>query len=118
MLPQIPQIIVGNAQAEGKMRRGWFMGHFIEPTDARSTAALEIKWGVHAAGEARSQWADAAEVTTISILINGKFRVQFPDRDVLLSEPGDYVLWLPGVAHTWQAETDSIVLTVRYPSLP
>ncbi len=113
-----PQIIIGNAQTEGRKRRGWFMGHFIEATDARSTEDVEIKWGVHAAGEARSQWAPAAEVTTISILINGKFCVKFPCQDVLLSEPGDYVLWLPGVVHTWQAELDSIVLTVRYPSLP
>jgi hypothetical protein len=112
-----PQIIVGNAQIEGKERRGWFMGHFIEPTDPRSTSALEIKWAIHPAGDARSQWAPAADVTTISILIRGKFCVQFPNQDVLLSEPGDYVLWLPGVAHTWHAEADSTILTVRYPSL-
>ncbi|KAM3110745.1 hypothetical protein [Phormidesmis sp. 146-33] len=112
-----PKIIVGNAHTEGEKHRGWFVGHFIESADPRSTTALEVKWGVHLAGEGRSQWAPAAKVTTISILICGKFWVRFPDQEVLLSVPGAYVLWLPGVAHSWLAEADSTVLTVRYPSV-
>ncbi len=111
------QIIVGNAPSEGANRWGWFLGHFVTPTDdPRSTATLEVKWGVHKAGEGRSQWAINAEATTLSILIEGRFRLYFPDREILLSSQGDYALWAPGVAHYWLAESDSTILTVRWPS--
>lgn len=113
------KVVFGNAQVEGANRWGWFLGHFITPTDdPRSTPALEVKWAVHTAGEGRSQWAMNVEATTLSILIRGRFRLQFPDQEFLLSREGDYVLWSPGVPHCWSAESDSTVLTVRWPSSP
>jgi hypothetical protein len=33
------------------------------------------------------------------------------------TESGDYVVWAPGVSHTYRAEVDSVVITVRWPSL-
>lgn len=111
------EVVTGNALTEGEARRGWFMGYFIpEVTDPRSTAALEVKWATHAAGETRSQWAKNLQATTLSILIRGRFRVQFRDRDVVLAQEGDYVLWLPQVDHCWSAEEDSTILTIRWPS--
>lgn len=112
------KVITGNAQSEADQRRGWFLGSFIRPEDdPRSTDAVEVKWGTHAAGEGRSQWAEPAAVTTLSLLISGRFCVQFPEREVILAVPGDYVLWLPSVAHSWQAEADSVIVTVRWPSI-
>lgn len=111
------KVVFGNAQTEGENRGGWFMGHFITPTnDPRSNSNIEVKWAVHKAGECRNQWAINVEATTISILIQGQFCLQFPEQEVLLSRVGDYVLWLPGVPHCWQAQTDCTILTVRYPS--
>ncbi|MCU0541282.1 MAG: signal peptidase I [Oscillatoriaceae cyanobacterium Prado104] len=110
-------VIFGNAGAEGASRDGWFAGHFITPEDdPRSTSALELKWGIHKAGECRTQWAVNAKATTLSILVKGRFCLQFPDREILLSNEGDYALWLPGVPHYWQAEEDSTIVTVRWPS--
>jgi len=112
-----PQVVFGNAQVEGASRWGWFIGHFVTPAeDPRSTSIVEVKWGVHQAGEGRSQWSMNAEATTLSILIEGRFRLQFPDQEVILSHEGDYVLWSPGVPHCWLAEATSTVLTVRWPS--
>lgn len=112
------QVITGNAQTEANERRGWFLGNFIPPgDDPRSTAAVEVKWGIHAAGEGRSHWAEPSAATTLSVLISGRFRVQFPEREVILAAQGDYVLWPPGVAHSWQAEADSVIVTVRWPSI-
>lgn len=114
-----PNIIFGNASREGEKRAGWFLGHFINPTDdPRSTALLEVKWGIHKAGNSRTQWAKNAEATTLSILINGRFRLQFPEQEFVLSQEGDYALWLPGVPHHWSAEADSTIVTVRWPSKP
>lgn len=110
-------VIFGNAPVEAENRWGWVMGHFLTPTDdPRSTPLLEVKWGVHKAGESRQQWAMNVEATTLSILIKGQFCLQFPEQQVILCHEGDYVLWLPGVPHTWSAEEDSTILTVRWPS--
>ena len=35
-----------------------------------------------------------------------------------LEKEGDYAVWGPGIGHSWQAEEDSIVITVRWPSIP
>jgi len=114
-----PKVVFGNAHIEGGSRWGWFIGHFVAPTDdPRSTPTLEVKWAVHEAGEGRPQWAKNVEATTLSILIKGRFRLQFPDQEVILSNVGDYVLWSPGVPHCWSAEEASTILTVRWPSKP
>jgi hypothetical protein len=112
-----PNVIFGNAVNEGEKRWGWFMGHFITPEDdLRSTEALEVKWAVHKAGDQRTEWAVNNEAATLSILINGRFCLQFEEGDILLSREGDYVLWCSGVPHCWFAESDSTILTVRWPS--
>ena len=110
-------VVFGNASIEGANRWGWVMGHFFNPTDdPRSTYLLEVKWGVHKTGESRQQWATNIEATTLSILIKGRFRLQFPEQEVVLCHEGDYVLWLPKVPHTWSAEEDSTIVTIRWPS--
>ena len=112
-----PKVIFGNAHAEGANHSGWFLGHFITPIDdPRSIAILEVKWAVHKAGESRLQWAMNLEATTLAILIQGRFRLQFPEEEFLLSSEGDYVFWFPGVPHCWSAESDSTILTIRWPS--
>jgi hypothetical protein len=113
------KLVFGNAKEEGAKRKGWFLGHFITPEDdLRSTEELEVKWGVHQAGDSRTEWAVNNQAATLSILIHGEFRLQFEDREIILSREGDYVLWCAGVPHTWVAKTDCTILTVRYPSKP
>lgn len=112
------KVVFGNAKQEGTNLGGWFIGHFINPNeDARYTEELEVKWAIHLSGENRTEWAVNNEATTLSILINGRFRLKFEDREIVLSHEGDYVLWRPGVSHTWEAESDCTILTVRWPSL-
>ena len=114
-----PEVVFGNARVEGASRWGWFVGHFITPTeDLRSTPDVEVKWAVQKAGDERNEWAMNAQATTLAILISGKFRLKFPEQEILLSSQGDYVLWLPGVSHCWSAESDCTILTVRWPSQP
>jgi quercetin dioxygenase-like cupin family protein len=58
--------------------------------------------------------------TTLVILISGRFRIRFsnePGDEVVLVEQGNYVIWGAGIDHTWGAEEDSVVLTIRWPSL-
>jgi len=48
----------------------------------------------------------------------GKFVLLFPDREVPLEREGDFVLFGPGVAHSFRSVEESLVLTVRWPSKP
>src|SRR5689334_18181173 len=113
-------ILVGNASADGAGgTRGWFVGHFImPPASPRHTETVEVKWGVHPSGDVRPTVSTGLAATTLSILVSGAFLLSFPDREIRLSRPGDYVLFPPGVTHAWVAEDDSVVVTVRWPSLP
>lgn len=106
----------GNANADAGEHRGWLLGHCI-PNSPRRSQAVEVKWGVHPAGQRRPEWVTGEERTTLVILISGRFRVDLSTGSVLLERQGDYLVWGPGIDHTWHAEEDSVVITVRWPSL-
>ena len=111
-------VYVGNANVDAPLDRGWLLGHFKPPGDPRHSEDVEIKWGVHPAGDERAVWVENEVRTALLILISGRFRVELPGRSVLLEKPGDYVVWGKGIGHSWRAEEPSTVLTVRWPSVP
>ena len=106
----------GNAGKDGGDHRGWIVGHFMETADVRESSDVEIKWGIHPAGEERSGWQEGETRTTLVMLIRGRFRIDLPAANHVLEQEGDYALWGPGIDHSWRAEEDSVVLTVRWPS--
>ncbi|MCX5122315.1 signal peptidase I [Streptomyces sp. NBC_00347] len=116
--PTHPSVYTGKATPDAAVDRGWLLGHFKEPGDPRHSEDVEIKWGVHPKGEERASWVRGESRTALQVLISGRFRLEFPGRNVVLAEQGDYVVWGRGVDHSWYAEEDSVVLTVRWPSLP
>jgi hypothetical protein len=72
---------VGNATDEAGEHRGWLLGHFMaEPGDPsiRATNALEVKWGIHPAGQERPTWTSGDDRTTMVILVSGRFGVNLP----------------------------------------
>lgn len=108
----------GNANTDKDSNRGWLLGHFIEPGQSVcSTNALEVKWGIHPAGDKRAEWTTDERRTTMVILISGRFRVDLSVGKVLMESQGDYGVWGPGIDHSWEALEDSVVLTVRWPSI-
>jgi hypothetical protein len=112
-------VYVGRAAEDGAVNEGWLLGHFMPPGDLLHSTDVEIKWGVHPAGDERAAWATAETRTALLVLIRGAFNVELRDRTVVLRRPGDYVVWGPGHDHSWRAlEPDTTVLTVRWPSLP
>jgi hypothetical protein len=111
------QVYVGNAAVDAPADRGWLLGHFKPGADVRHSDDVEIKWGVHDRGDRRAQWVTGEKRTAVLILISGRFRVELPGRSVLLAQPGDYVVF-HGIDHSWQAEEESVVMSVRWPSIP
>ncbi|MFC6884795.1 MULTISPECIES: signal peptidase I [Actinomadura] len=111
-------VYVGSAEADAAGDRGWLLGHFKPEGDLRHSDDVEIKWGVHPRGERRARWTDGEKRDALLVLISGRFRLEFPEGNVVLAERGDYVVWRRGVDHSWEAEDDSVVMTVRWPSIP
>jgi hypothetical protein len=109
----------GNATEDGDAYRGWLLGHFIDSTEGvRRTDALEVKWGVHPADQQRPEWTVDEPRSTLLLLVHGRFRLDLSVGSVVLQQEGDYVVWGPGIDHSWQAEADSVVVTIRWPSIP
>ncbi len=112
----------GNANADQVCGSGWFVGQFV-PAELgfRHQTDVELKWGVHPDGDKRTRpWANE-NGTTIAILIEGCLRVTFhldgTHQEVALQTKGDYVVFGPEVVHSWEAVGDTIVLSVRFPSV-
>ncbi|MEZ0071452.1 signal peptidase I [Planotetraspora sp. GP83] len=110
----------GNATDDADQHRGWLLGHFIDPSRGavRRTEALEIKWGIHPKGQQRPEWVSDDQRTALLLLVQGCFRLDLSVGSITLERQGDYVVWGPGIDHSWQAEEDSVVITVRWPSVP
>jgi quercetin dioxygenase-like cupin family protein len=115
--PQIDGVTSGNASGE-IARQGWFVGHFMGEGHPLRTDGVEVKWSVYEGGERRAGWGANREATTLCVLVRGRFRLSFPGGDVWLEREGDFVQWLPNVPHEWQADGPTIVLSVRWPSVP
>ena len=107
----------GNAADDGRDTRGWLLGHFIDPAKGvRSSKDVEVKWGIHPAGEKRAEWTADDQRTTLVLLVSGTFRIDLTEASVPLDRQGDYAIWGPGIDHSWEAVTDAVVVTVRWPS--
>jgi hypothetical protein len=108
---------VGNAAIDSKDRRGWIVGHFLDQEDGiRVSDEVEVKWGIHPAGDARHDWQTDEHRTTVILLVSGQFRIELSAGTFVLKDQGDYAMWGPSIDHSWHAEEDSIIITVRWPS--
>lgn len=111
-------IIQGNFNDKLTSHRGWVVGHFMEEDSPFNTKNVEIKWGKHKSGEYKEFVAKNEKAKTLTILIRGKFTLIFGNKKIILHKEGDYCFWESGVSHSWVADEDSLVLTIRWPSLP
>jgi hypothetical protein len=110
-------IYVGNAEADAPANRGWLLGYFRPYDDARHSDDVEVKWAIHPQGDRRPQWVADEKRSALLLLISGRFHVELPGRSVLLAKQGDYVVF-HGLSHSWYAEEASVVVAIRWPSVP
>jgi quercetin dioxygenase-like cupin family protein len=108
----------GNAATDGADHRGWIVGAFMDDNDVRRTKDVEVKWGIHPAGDQRANWHDDEQRTTVLILVSGRFRIDLSVDSYILTRQGDYAMWGHGIGHSWQAEADSVVITIRWSGDP
>lgn len=94
------------------------MGHFLGPdAGIRTSEDVEIKWGMHPAGERRESMVTADVRTTVLMLVSGRFEIELDGVSHVLQESGDYAMWGPAVDHIWKAHEDTVIITVRWPSV-
>ena len=111
------RVVFGNAVEAARDTRGWFLGHFMSGEhSALQSRDVELKWFTHPRGDTRPEWSPPSPVRTLNVLIRGHFVLLFPEREVALAREGDFVLFGPGVAHSFRSLEESLVLTVRWPS--
>jgi hypothetical protein len=83
-----------NADEDGRGTRGWLLGQFIDPAQGvRSSQDVEVKWGVHPAGEKRAGWTGGDQRTTMALLVSGSFRIDLTEGSVTLERQGDCAVW-------------------------
>lgn len=117
------QFYVGNATVNSVGGTAWFLGQFVPETlGLRHQTAVELKWGVHPRGERRPGGAQANGVaTTVSVLVRGAMQVTFETdgrtHQVTLRNEGDYVIFGPELVHGWEALSNSVIMSVRFPSV-
>jgi quercetin dioxygenase-like cupin family protein len=90
----------------------------MDADHVRMSRDVEIKWASHPARDRRESWFENETRTTVVMLVSGRFRIDLSVGAAILAEQGDYAMWGPGIGHSWQAEEDSVVVTVRWPSVP
>jgi hypothetical protein len=114
------KITKGNLnEQEDSEKRGWFIGNFITKNKNFKSNDFEVRWGNHFKGEKKQGIVANKSAKTLSILISGKFLLKFPknNKEIVLSKVGDYSFWDSGIYHSSEALEDSIVLTIRWPSV-
>jgi len=105
----------GNAITDSASHRGWFVGPFMtDRNPLLQTNGVEVKWGIHSAGQARDKWDAGGSNHSLTILLHGHLVQEFSDATYELIHEGDFVIWRPHVPHTWRVEQDSRVLTIRW----
>ncbi len=116
---QNDSIVTGNAYLDGEQYRTWFIGHFVgqDQHSLRRTRHVEVQLRQHPKGNRKQGWSSHRSAHSLVLLIRGHFVLEFPHKKVELLHEGDYSLWPPGVPHTWEAKEDTLVVTVRWPSL-
>lgn len=114
------KVFSGNLNNQDNSKtRGWFIGHFIkEPYQLRSDK-FEAKWGMHSKGEGSVIGEYNETAKTLGLLVQGKVKFNFPPsgKEIILKNVGDYVFYDARVPHKCEFLEDSIVLTLRWPSL-
>jgi hypothetical protein len=123
---KVPRLHAGNAiddgRPHGRPRGGWFVGSFMDRDSACHSTDVEVKFSRHSRPYVEAGSTANRTATSLSIVVSGSCIYKFRKKrgghwkPVALSEPGAYVLWLPGVYHSLRVPAQCEMVVVRWPS--
>lgn len=95
--------------------KDWCVGAFIANKDF-NTDKCEFKFQRGKKGLLREpKEVLHKETTTLAIIIYGCIRLNFgDDKDYILQDEGDYIIWSPDIPHAFEFMDDSLVITLRW----
>jgi hypothetical protein len=103
-------------------KRGWFVGHFMDKPEWATTDEVEVKWGNHAKGEQKAGYGLNKTAQTVTVLARGVIKYSWlldgVEQTRVLEGEGTYIYCPPDVPHRWEVLEPSIIVTVRWPSVP
>lgn len=113
------EFLTGNFNESAVEHKGWIIGHFMEVNSPFCNQDFEIKWGKHKKGEVKGAIIQT-NADSLAVLVYGKHLIKFPSlgKEVILEKEGDYLFFPKGVDHTWETLEDTLMLTIRWPSIP
>ncbi len=97
-------------------RKGWVAGDFIDHQSLRYSNNCSIKWAYHPKGLRKTSGSGLnANTRTMVILISGVWltRLLEDGREIILSNPGDYLIY-ENAKHENEAIEDSRVMVIRW----
>lgn len=110
----------GNLEKKVESHNGWVIGYFIEKTSPLHSEDIEVKYHIAKKGEENESKSVASRSRSLTILVRGKFRIHFPKQGLtyVLEKEGDFIFWDPFIEHGWDVLEDSVLITVRWSSIP
>jgi hypothetical protein len=98
-----------------------FLRHRSHPEGAQPVEDVALKWFAHHPDDP-PEWGEIKPLSTgrtLSLLAGeGAFELCFSREGealrVVLEEPGDFVIWGPGLSHSWRTLQPSLVVTLRW----
>lgn len=113
------ELLTGNFNKTASEHRGWVIGNFMDKQSPFCTKNFEVKWGKHKKGESKGT-VTQTNADSLAILVYGKHAIKFPSlrKEIVLEKEGDYLFFPRGVDHTWETLEDTLMLTIRWPSIP
>jgi len=101
---------------------GWVIGHMGEGVPR--TRDVGVKWAFQPKGDAGWEWRRCGKATTLSVLISGRFLMEFRNapggkpfaKRIIFKNCGDYAIFDKDVEHRSKALEDTWFLTIRWPS--
>src|SRR5437868_3894187 len=133
----IPQLVLGNALADGTDFFAWFIGPLsqwaaqnkpsppkVSDYSLRQNSAIRVKLHILAAGEKRGQWTEPnkdEETVTLGLVTTGQMHIRLRPHgsDSVLTEftlnDAEYAIWPDKVySHDWIALQPTTIVTVRW----
>jgi hypothetical protein len=98
-----------------------FLRHGSHPEGPQPVEDVALKWFAHHPDDP-PEWGETKPLSTGCTLTRlageGAFELCLSRGGealrVLLEEPGDFVIWGPGLSHSWQVRRPSLMVTLRW----
>lgn len=118
---EFPGVQYGNANDQDYIIGSTPIVEILRVDDSHPARLVGVKYSQHIVGDPRGMNRRPDNFVRVTMLIAGgpwRQRMWIPDEprsvEFLLHEPGDFIAWEPGAAHSWSPMGEATMLTVSF----